>query len=74
VVRDRAVHVDVLQRIAVWLETRGEAVLGICDSGHPGPKGNVEYFVYFCEGGTALAAARVDAAAAARTAVEEAHV
>jgi 23S rRNA (cytidine1920-2'-O)/16S rRNA (cytidine1409-2'-O)-methyltransferase len=73
VVRDRAVHVDVLQRIAVWLAARGEAVLGICDSGHPGPKGNVEYFIYYADDGSTPAAASVDAAAAARRAVEEAH-
>jgi len=72
VVRDRAVHVDVLERIAAWLTARGDAVLGLCDSGHPGPKGNVEYFIYFCGGDSALAAAGVDAGAAARRAVEEA--
>ena len=48
-------------------------MLGACDSGHPGPKGNVEYFVYFCDGRAPLAAGRVDAAAAAACAVEAVH-
>jgi len=50
VVRDQSVHTEVLARVGVWLEERGAAVLGMTDSGHPGPKGNVEYFVYFCDG------------------------
>jgi 23S rRNA (cytidine1920-2'-O)/16S rRNA (cytidine1409-2'-O)-methyltransferase len=47
VVRDPAVHADVLRRVAHWLEDKGAAVEGVCDSGHPGPKGNVEYFILF---------------------------
>lgn len=73
VVRDPDVHREVLTRVARWLESRGAAVLGVCDSGHPGPKGNVEYFVYFCDGRAPLAAGRVDAAAAAARAVEAVH-
>ena len=49
VVRDPAVHREVLVQVARWLEEHGAAVLGMCDSGHPGPKGNVEYFIYFCD-------------------------
>lgn len=49
VVRDPAVHHDVLLRIAMWLQGRGAIVTGLCDSGHPGPKGNVEYFFAFCD-------------------------
>lgn len=73
VVRDPAVHRAVLERVAVWLERRGTAILGFCDSGHPGPKGNVEFFVWFCDGGAEPAAARVDPAAAAARAVEAVH-
>lgn len=69
VVRDRRVHRDVLVRVGEWLEGRGAAILGMCDSGHPGPKGNVEYFIYFCDA-TVAAAARVAPAAAADSAVE----
>jgi 23S rRNA (cytidine1920-2'-O)/16S rRNA (cytidine1409-2'-O)-methyltransferase len=73
VVRDPEVHLDVLVGVAGWLEQRGAAVLGICDSGHPGPKGNVEYFIYFCDAATAPPAPVVSAALAARTAVEAVH-
>ncbi len=81
VVRDPAVQREVLEGVCGWLEARAARVLGICDSGHPGPKGNVEYFVYFCDGrapqGAAAAGAAqtaVDAAAEAARAVEAAHV
>jgi 23S rRNA (cytidine1920-2'-O)/16S rRNA (cytidine1409-2'-O)-methyltransferase len=56
VVRDPAVHTDVLERVAQWLQARGAVVQGVCDSGHPGPKGNVEYFILFSDQTTAGAA------------------
>src|SRR5512136_329445 len=55
VVRDPAVHRQVLLRVASWLGQRDCVVLGICDSGTPGPKGNVEYFIYFCDARSPLA-------------------
>jgi len=73
VVRDPAVHRDVLEAVGAWLVGHGAAVLGICDSGHPGPKGNVEYFVYFCDGRAPLPAPAVDAVQAAAHAVEVVH-
>jgi 23S rRNA (cytidine1920-2'-O)/16S rRNA (cytidine1409-2'-O)-methyltransferase len=73
VVRDPAVHREVLEAVCAWLESRGACVLGICDSGHPGPKGNVEYFVYFCDARSPCAAAAVDAAVAAVRAVAVVH-
>jgi 23S rRNA (cytidine1920-2'-O)/16S rRNA (cytidine1409-2'-O)-methyltransferase len=73
VVRDPDVQAGVLQAVGSWLAERGAAVLGICDSGHPGPKGNVEYFVYFCDADAPLPAAPVDVAAAAAAAVARAH-
>lgn len=73
VVRDPAVHLRVLDGITSWLEQHGAAVLGVCDSGHPGPKGNVEYFAYFCDERGALAASRADAHESALRAVEAAH-
>jgi len=57
VVRDPAVHRDVLERVAGWLQARGAVVQGICDSGHPGPKGNVEYFILFSDGSATAGAA-----------------
>jgi 23S rRNA (cytidine1920-2'-O)/16S rRNA (cytidine1409-2'-O)-methyltransferase len=73
VVRDPAVHVAVLVKVGRWLEDHAAVVLGICDSGHPGPKGNVEYFVYLCDAAAALAAERLEPAGEARRAVEALH-
>jgi len=73
VVRDPAVHRDVLEAVGAWLMGHGAVVLGICDSGHPGPKGNVEYFVYFCDGRAPLPAPALDAVQAAAHAVEVVH-
>jgi 23S rRNA (cytidine1920-2'-O)/16S rRNA (cytidine1409-2'-O)-methyltransferase len=73
VVRDPAVHLQVLAGMTSWLEQHGAAVLGACDSGHPGPKGNVEYFAYFCDAHNPLAAGRVDPREVAVRAVEAAH-
>ena len=73
VVRDPAVHLRVLTDLATWVERHGAAVLGACDSGHPGPRGNVEYFVYLCDARGPHAAARVDPRDAARRAVEAVH-
>ena len=73
VVRDSAVHLQVLTDISMWLEQQGAAILGACDSGHPGPRGNVEYFVYFCDACSPLAASRADPLDAARAAVEAVH-
>jgi 23S rRNA (cytidine1920-2'-O)/16S rRNA (cytidine1409-2'-O)-methyltransferase len=73
VVRDPAVHREVLERVGAWLESRGAALLGMCDSGHPGPKGNVEYLIYFCDATGPLAAGRIDRESGARAAVEAVH-
>ena len=63
---------DVLERVADWLQERGTVVEGVCDSGHPGPKGNVEYFILFRDAGTTGATAS-PAAELVRAAVEAAH-
>jgi 23S rRNA (cytidine1920-2'-O)/16S rRNA (cytidine1409-2'-O)-methyltransferase len=73
VVRDPAVHREVLEVVCAWLGSRGASVLGMCDSGHPGPKGNVEYFVYFCDARSPRGASLVDTAAAAARAVAAVH-
>lgn len=73
VVRDPGVHRDVLESVCAWLAQRGTCVLGVCDSGHPGPKGNVEYFVYFCDARSPLARDGVNIADAVSSAVERAH-
>jgi 23S rRNA (cytidine1920-2'-O)/16S rRNA (cytidine1409-2'-O)-methyltransferase len=71
VVRDPAVHADVLEGVARWLRGKGVAVEGVCDSGHPGPKGNVEYFILFGDAGTVRAPASAEELV--RAAVEAAH-
>jgi 23S rRNA (cytidine1920-2'-O)/16S rRNA (cytidine1409-2'-O)-methyltransferase len=73
VVREPVVQREVLEAVCAWLESHGASVLGVCDSGHPGPKGNVEFFVYFCDAGAPLPAAPVNAAVAAATAVAAVH-
>jgi 23S rRNA (cytidine1920-2'-O)/16S rRNA (cytidine1409-2'-O)-methyltransferase len=71
VVRDPAVHADVLCRVGRWLQDRGAVVEGVCDSGHPGPKGNVEYFIFFRDASVGGSPAPVDELVGA--AVEVAH-
>ena len=45
VVRDPAIHAAVLERIAGVAREAGGVVLGACESGHPGPAGNREFFL-----------------------------
>jgi 23S rRNA (cytidine1920-2'-O)/16S rRNA (cytidine1409-2'-O)-methyltransferase len=68
VVRDAATHRRVLVEVTEWLQGHGTTILGVCDSGHPGPRGNVEYFVYFCDGDESQA----DRAVAVETAIDAA--
>jgi 23S rRNA (cytidine1920-2'-O)/16S rRNA (cytidine1409-2'-O)-methyltransferase len=46
VVRDAAVHAAVLERVAGAASEAGGIVLGACESGHPGPAGNREFFLH----------------------------
>jgi 23S rRNA (cytidine1920-2'-O)/16S rRNA (cytidine1409-2'-O)-methyltransferase len=46
VVRDAAVHAAVLERVADAATAAGGVVLGACESGHPGPAGNREFFLH----------------------------
>lgn len=71
VVRDPTVHADVLTSVARWLQERGAVVEGVCDSGHPGPKGNVEYFILFRDAAAGASDQSVDGLV--RAAVEVAH-
>ncbi len=54
VVRDRDVHRRVLVRAVHEAGAWGAHVLGIADSGLPGPKGNREFFLYLGPGGPAV--------------------
>ena len=44
--RDPAVHTAVLERVAAAATGAGAVVLGACESGHPGPAGNREFFLH----------------------------
>jgi 23S rRNA (cytidine1920-2'-O)/16S rRNA (cytidine1409-2'-O)-methyltransferase len=46
VVRDRDVHRRVLREVAEAALGWGAATAGVVDSGHPGPKGNREFFLH----------------------------
>jgi 23S rRNA (cytidine1920-2'-O)/16S rRNA (cytidine1409-2'-O)-methyltransferase len=72
VVRDPEVHREVLETVGRWLEGHGARVLGMCDSGHPGPKGNVEYFIYFRQAREGYSEPVVDLLVAAARVVEAA--
>jgi 23S rRNA (cytidine1920-2'-O)/16S rRNA (cytidine1409-2'-O)-methyltransferase len=45
VVRDPAIQAAVLERVAAVAREVGGVVLGACESGHPGPAGNREFFL-----------------------------
>jgi len=46
VVRDAGIHAAVLERIAQTATEAGGVVLGACETGHPGPAGNREFFLH----------------------------
>jgi 23S rRNA (cytidine1920-2'-O)/16S rRNA (cytidine1409-2'-O)-methyltransferase len=46
VVRDPALHREVCDRIAAWLESVGWHVDGIAESPIQGPEGNIEFLIY----------------------------
>jgi 23S rRNA (cytidine1920-2'-O)/16S rRNA (cytidine1409-2'-O)-methyltransferase len=66
VVRDPLLRRDALVAVAECGLGAGASVMGFASSGLPGPKGNLETFLWLAEGGRAGAVA--DVAAAARTA------
>ena len=47
VVKDRAVHREVIEKITDYAETQGLSILGLSFSPIKGPEGNIEYLVYF---------------------------
>jgi 23S rRNA (cytidine1920-2'-O)/16S rRNA (cytidine1409-2'-O)-methyltransferase len=73
VVRDPAVREQVLHDLCTFATARGAAILGVCDSSHPGPAGNREYLLYLASPGHPLVQDReVDVNAEIRDAVREA--
>ncbi len=73
VVRDPAVREQVLQDLCGFVTSHGSAILGVCDSSHPGPAGNREYLLYLASPGHPLVQERqVDVNAEIRDAVHTA--
>jgi 23S rRNA (cytidine1920-2'-O)/16S rRNA (cytidine1409-2'-O)-methyltransferase len=50
IVRDPAIHTKVLQDVAEAVPAWGGRILGVVDSGLPGPKGNREFFLHLSHG------------------------
>ncbi len=46
VIRSSQLHSDVLREIITFLRETGYCVKGVCYSSLPGPKGNIEFFIY----------------------------
>jgi 23S rRNA (cytidine1920-2'-O)/16S rRNA (cytidine1409-2'-O)-methyltransferase len=61
VVRNRDVHRRVVRETAARVPAWGGHVLGVTDSGLPGPKGNREFFVYIASGPPGPEAQEIDA-------------
>ena len=51
VVRDPGLREQVVQDCCDFMTAWGAAILGVCDSSHPGPAGNREYLVYLASPG-----------------------
>jgi 23S rRNA (cytidine1920-2'-O)/16S rRNA (cytidine1409-2'-O)-methyltransferase len=70
VVRDPAVRGQVLHDVCAFVTGSGAAILGVCDSSHPGPAGNREYLLYLASPGHPVSQEReVDVDAEIREAV-----
>jgi 23S rRNA (cytidine1920-2'-O)/16S rRNA (cytidine1409-2'-O)-methyltransferase len=67
VVRDRAIHLEVLNGLAAWLSEKGFSLRGVAPSRLKGPKGNVEFFMLI-DRGTGKRAGPGDIAEAVRRA------
>jgi 23S rRNA (cytidine1920-2'-O)/16S rRNA (cytidine1409-2'-O)-methyltransferase len=70
VVRNPAVRGQVLHDLCAFVTGSGSAILGVCDSSHPGPAGNREYLLYLASPGHPVSQEReVDVDAEIRDAV-----
>ena len=71
VVRDPGVRSQVLHKVAEFVTGQGAAILGVCDSSHPGPAGNHEYLMYLASPDhPAYQEREIDVSAEIRDAVE----
>jgi len=50
VVREAAVHRDVIRSLNTWMQERGIGVIGLVTSPLKGPKGNLEFFLHISGG------------------------
>ena len=67
---DPAVRAQVLHDLCGFVTSLGAAILGVCDSSHPGPAGNREYLLYLASPGHPVSQEReVDVDAEIRDAV-----
>jgi 23S rRNA (cytidine1920-2'-O)/16S rRNA (cytidine1409-2'-O)-methyltransferase len=72
VVRDPGVREQVLHDLCEFVTSEGAAILGVCDSSHPGPAGNREYLLYLASPAHSLVQERqIDVNAEIRDAVRE---
>jgi len=72
VVRDPAVRRQVLEDLCGFVTAEGAAILGVCDSSHPGPAGNREYLLYLASSAHPLVQeGEIDVHAEIRDAVRE---
>ena len=61
VVRDKAVHAEVIEKIYNFASEIGFSVLGLDFSPIKGPEGNIEYLIYLKKGGTESVSADIKA-------------
>jgi 23S rRNA (cytidine1920-2'-O)/16S rRNA (cytidine1409-2'-O)-methyltransferase len=72
VVRDPGGREQVLHDLCEFVTSEGAAILGVCDSSHPGPAGNREYLLYLASPAHSLVQERqIDVNAEIRDAVRE---
>lgn len=69
VVRDKKVHLEVIERVLLFAKEEGFHILNLDYSPVKGPEGNIEYLVHLRNDGTGLQEETVDASAV----VEAAH-
>ena len=54
VVKDKKVHVEVIERVLDFIKTQGYYILGLTYSSIKGPSGNIEYLVHFSTKGEGI--------------------
>lgn len=73
IIRDPALHREVLASTIVYARASGFCCTGVTYSTKPGPKGNLEYFIYLKSGASGVSAG-LDCTDLIRQVVDEAHL